>query len=374
MSSINEVPVEMTATSSPTEMKNNERVITEKEYRKNLILGSLCVAFGSFLFATNDAIFKLSGYKESELLTGRFMVQWILAILWWICKKPPNVTNWYGDDPYIINTWVRGTLYIIHIFTLWYAMALLPIGDANCILYQSPLLIVFLASIWLKEKLPKLYILIPTTISCIMGIILISQPQFIVSLFSEQNDGDQLNGYGLIAITISMISWSFVNLLVRTALKSHFLQLEMVSSLQVSFLGIPLLIFINHMFVHDDAIIGDLFSSNDGWNLDLTSFALMGFLGTSGFIALLCMVVGYQYGDATKVPWLEYTNVITSMLYQAIIFKDIPNIYETIGCLLVIIASIVPLIHELYGMKKNDQYEQVQNIGSSDDEYITEIS
>eukprot|EP01083_Nonionella_stella_P117060 348371_1 len=343
--------------------------IDRQKERTNLLWGSLAVAFGSFLFATNDAIFKLSGYKESELLTGRFLVQWIWAISWWIYKHPKTATHWYGDSPYIFNVWIRGFLYIFHIFTLWYAMALLPIGDANCILYQSPLVIVFLAAIWLREPLPVWYILTPTTIACVSGILLISQPKFLTS-YIFHSDSEPLNVNGLIAIVTSMISWSFVNLLVRTALKSHFLQLEMVSSVQVLFLGLPIIEIMNHLFFKDD-VIGDVFSEG-GWNLDYKAFLYMILLGTSGFVALICMVVGYQWGDATKVPWLEYTNVITSMIYQAVIFNDIPNVYEGIGGALVLCGSVVPLIHELcYKKDGTESYEEVQLVSSNDDEYLS---
>ena len=99
--------------------------ISQQQKRRNTILGSLSVALASFLFATNDAIFKLSGYKESELLTGRFIVQYLWAVSWWICKKPLNSNNWYGDKPDILNTWIRGILVVIHICTVWYAMVLL---------------------------------------------------------------------------------------------------------------------------------------------------------------------------------------------------------------------------------------------------------
>ena len=75
---------------------------------RNTIIGSLCIAFGQLLFATNEAILKLSSLKESQLLFGRFGIQFIIAIFWWIFKKPSNAINWYGDKPHIINIWSRG--------------------------------------------------------------------------------------------------------------------------------------------------------------------------------------------------------------------------------------------------------------------------
>ena len=122
---------------------------------KNILIGSVCVATGCLLFATNDAILKYSGLKESQLLIGRFAIQLTIAIIWWTFCKPKQCHNWYGDKPHIMNIWARGLFYSMNVIAVVYAFIRLPVGDATCIYLQSPAITSILAWIFLGEKLPK---------------------------------------------------------------------------------------------------------------------------------------------------------------------------------------------------------------------------
>eukprot|EP01084_Bolivina_argentea_P105773 189419_1 len=145
---------------------------------KNTIIGSFCVLLSELCFATNDAIVKLSNLTICQLMVGRFSVQFVIAILWWNFKQPVKTINWYGDHPYIFNIWIRGFTYSFVIITSWYAVIRLPLGDMYCIFEQSPLIIALMASIFLKEKLPKLTPII--VILSIVGITFLAQPTFLL--------------------------------------------------------------------------------------------------------------------------------------------------------------------------------------------------
>ena len=163
---------------------------------KHRIIGSVAVMMGMLLAGLNEVVIKM--YLEVSLiqkLTARFAIQLLIAVLWWNIKKPtksrlfavlnqnniPKIHNWYGDEPYILNIWTRGILYGMSEICLYISLMLLPIGDAESIVYHSPLIAVYMASIWLKEKLPSIYILIPSTLLVIFGIIIMSQPTFLLS-------------------------------------------------------------------------------------------------------------------------------------------------------------------------------------------------
>ena len=48
---------------------------------RNTLIGSLFIALDTFLFATADTIVKLSSLSVSQLLFGRWFIQFIIAIL-----------------------------------------------------------------------------------------------------------------------------------------------------------------------------------------------------------------------------------------------------------------------------------------------------
>ena len=127
---------------------------------KQTVLGSACIGIASFLFATHDALYKLSNIHESQLLISQCIIQLIIASIWWIIKKPSNnglSLKWYGDNPYFINIWLRGLIYVIYIIFFYYAIIRLPLGDAMCIIFQAPLLISIIARIFLKLFVSNLF-------------------------------------------------------------------------------------------------------------------------------------------------------------------------------------------------------------------------
>ena len=68
-------------------------------------------------------------------------------------------------------------------------------------------------------------------------------------------------------------------------------------------------------------IVGDL--NFDEWSFDYKSNISMILIGIIGFCAVASSVIGYQYGEATKVAWLEYMTIAFAFLYQIYIFINI---------------------------------------------------
>eukprot|EP01084_Bolivina_argentea_P104474 187063_1 len=309
---------------------------------RDIIIGSILVALCQLFIGTNDAIVKSCGLGESQILFSRYSIQLCLAIIWWNFRKDkPMHFNWYGDTPYIPNVWLRGFTYFMAILTGYFTIYRLPLGDAFCIFYQAPIWTVFIARIYLKEQLPNLWVLIPSVLLTSSGIVLITQPHFLFSMLSIKYY-ESLNIIGVIVACVSSLCWVFSSILVRTAVKAHFLQIELVSSIQAVLIWTPLFTLIDFLWIHEDTFNGN------GWIFDGNAIISMFCVGVFGFVGMALFVMGYQYGDATKVAWLEYINIIITMLYQTFLFNDIPNVYELCGTIMVFIGSILPLFHECF--------------------------
>ena len=332
----------------------------------NTIIGSLGVAFGFLCFNTNEAIVKWSKLPVSELLFGRYCVQLIIACIWWNLKRPKGtyVNNWYGDNPFILNIWSRGVFYGIHVTVLWFAMKRLPVGDGNAILTQNALITALFGRLLFKESLPKLFPIV--AIFAIIGSFFISQPLFMLSFIYKDenvNDHQPLNIDGLIAIIIGIISWSICCVLIRSAKKSHFLQLEIVSASLMVFIMTPIFVLFNTYCLG----ISEIGTFNN-IQFDINSFIIMLITGIIGFSGLSACVIGYQLGDATKVSILEYMTIIYSCLYQTFLFNDALNVFEGFGISLVIIACIINLGEQYYDYQKAKRMQQINDDSESDQE------
>eukprot|EP01083_Nonionella_stella_P079307 217506_1 len=336
---------------------------------RNIMIGSFCVALGNVFYAANDVLIKISHLRLSQLILGKLTSQFVIAALWWTFKRPQNYENkhWYGQTRTI---WMRGFACAMTTIGFYYGIIRLPIGDAQSIFYQSPIITVLMARMFLKEELPQLAPLM--CLFGIVGIVLISQPSFLIAAFNlERNKNiETLNVDGVIAMLIATVSWSTAVILVRTALEENFLQLEIVSSQQTIVLMILILI-VNNFIVHNE-FIGEL--DVDDWSLDYMSIALVTIIGIFGFCSLALNVVGYQYAVATKVSWLEYTIIILGFLSQALIFNDKPNQFETIGCFLVIAACLLSLFEEFYKKYKGMVRYDVLYNQTTDTENETDLS
>eukprot|EP01083_Nonionella_stella_P076945 209871_1 len=352
---------------------------------KYTIIGSLCVTAACVFGGVEEVITKASKLTLAQLLMGRFFVVFILSVLWWNIKKPttPNIFNvkangttvtinhWYGDSPYVVNIWARATVYGLHIICFYSGLKLVPIGDLQCILYISPLLTVYVGCIVLKETLPVWYIITPSTILTILGVLITTQPPFLLgTIVSNKTNNymyEPLNVYGLVLIFLASVSWTIVVLLVRTAKDTHFLQLEIASSLCLIFVIFPCALIINHYVVNID-FFGDL--SIDGWYFDFSSILSMIIVGFCGFGFIAFSVIGYQLGEATYVSWLECIYIPISFIYQSVVFDDKPNVYELIGSVLVILGCTLPLMRQIYihiTERNSIRYEITEGNSSSDD-------
>lgn len=317
---------------------------------KGVIIGSILVATGQIGAACSEAIGKSSGLTVIQLLTGRVIVHIVASILWWNVYRPKNLNNWYGDKPHITNIWLRAVILSLTAFGFYTGILTLPLGDLQCLFYTAPLLTVFFGNIWLKEKLPKWYILIPTTLLTIFGVIFVSQPSFIIDNIDpdNKNDSESLRIDGIIAVTLAAFGWATCTLLIRKALSAHFLQLEFSMGICILVVAIPLIGLLNQVLLHDDFIGNVNIMDGDSWKYDIVSIISMLSIGVLGFFVIFCSVKGYQYGEATMVSWLEYTTIPISFLSQTFIFNDIPNIWELFGAIMVLIGALLPFFHQIF--------------------------
>ena len=231
------------------------------------------------------------------------------------------------------------------------------------------------ARIFLGERLPSTFFL--TLIITVSGLIFICQPTFIFG------GGDAISWQGVAFLIGTVIAWSGACVLVRTAKKANWLQLEITATTQSLLLWCPLVIILNRFWLHSDGLSG----GDWDWSLETgiysASFFLvfcvceykiqnviyinmtgivMGIIGVLGFLALMLNVIGYQIGDATKVAWMEYLDLVFAFLYQWLYFGDIPTNWEIIGCCMLLSTCLIHLGEEYYhyvqAKKSKDKHDK----------------
>eukprot|EP01084_Bolivina_argentea_P251768 422406_1 len=354
---------------------------------KNTLIGMSLVTIGQFLFASMEATYKLAlpHLPLLQILFFRYCIALVVSICWliWYNKSNSNqqALHWYGNQPNILNIWIRSFFHFLMAASYFYAISLIPLGDASCIFYQSPLIIIFAAHFLLKEKLPNIFILITSCITVTCGILILSQPTFIMNIISE-TDFESINTTGILSVCVSAVSWAIACILIRRAKNAHVMQLELVLSVQSTLVSVPIWNIINHLTLRNKTL-GDVFNGQYVFTVD--AFLIILLITVLAFVGLLCNVIGYQYADATKVSWLEYIIIPINFIWQTYLFHDVPNSYECYGSILVTIGCLLPVVEEIYkycisskghvqimyeGVRMTESETNVSNIESDQDMLI----
>ena len=312
-------------------------------------------------FITMDAIIKSSKLKVAQSLAARYCIEFILAMIWWNIHSK----NKQKDLDAIDNThksqmkyvWIRGFVYSIKITIAWYGVIRFPLGDAYCIIIQNSLITAILARIFLKENLPKMVPIV--AVFGVIGVILVVQPSFLLSILTSETEEtkttETTNIDGLTMILIATILWSIEALMNRKAKDIHVTQSDMVGCINMIVAAIPTSLLLNH-FVIKDHEMGDFHLNS--WLFDLESIIIMLSVGVLSFLGLSLDILAYQYGDATKVSWMQYFAIAISYMYQIFLFQQIPTPLQIIGVVLVIISCIISLSEAFYDYTKTKTMEE----------------
>eukprot|EP01083_Nonionella_stella_P267522 903695_1 len=233
-----------------SDSENTDEIYTAKQ----TLIGMVVVAIGTALFCTVGAIVQHHGGSVLQLMLGRYIIQNIISWIVWFsnpCKTKSECQHWYGDNKsYRINIWIRGFLLFCCVFFWWRGLELVPLGDGEAILFLSPITTVIVARILLGEPLPKTFFL--TIIITLTGLVFICQPTFIFG----GNDYMALSWKGILFLIGTVFAWTGACVLVRTAKKAHWLQLELSASTQSIIFWCPLIIILNRYWFHSNELSG----------------------------------------------------------------------------------------------------------------------
>jgi len=153
---------------------------------------------------------------------------------------------------------------------------------------------------------------------------------------------EEISWEGVLYLIAAVACWSASCVMVRTVKEANWLQLEMAVTVQSILVWCPLLIVITQFAPGGSSIDGGQ------WSFSWDTWVVIAILGVFSFLALMCNVIGYQLGDATKVAWMEYLDLVFAFLYQWLYEKDTPDRWEIIGCMCLLSTCFINLIEELY--------------------------
>jgi drug/metabolite transporter (DMT)-like permease len=266
------------------------------------LLGISLKISSALFFTMMSATLKvlMARYPTGEVMFFRSAFALIPLLLW---------LSWRGDLPRALHTknpfghFKRGLFGAASMFFGFAALFYLPLHDAIAIGYASPLIVVILAAIVLKEQI-RIYRWSAVAIGFV-GVMIMLSPYLSYGSFSAGLDSGPTVG-ALLCLTGAVLSAGAM-IQVR-----HLTASEQTGAIVFYFTivssGLALL------------------SLPFGWNMPTTTdFALFLLAGFFGGVGQILLTECYRWADTSVIAPFEYTTMIWALMFGWIVFSDLPT-------------------------------------------------
>lgn len=277
-----------------------------------VVLGILCAIASSLCFAFISVFVKVAGQTHDvfEITFWRsvIMVSFVGSFLVYT-GKAGNIlkADWKKQL-------LRGTSGLIAMLFIFYAFTLLPLAEAQTLIFANPLIIVILSWILLKEKVGPHRIV--ATIIGFLGIILVLRPEAISSVFGG---AIALAGAFFYATTMISLRW----------------------------MGKSEDTLITIFWFSSIAMLMTALTLPFSWSIPtLESGFYLLVVGVLALINQIFITKSYFFAPASKIAPIGYLNLLWAVIFDAMIWGYLPSIYIFIGATIIIGSNIYILWQE----------------------------
>jgi len=289
--------------------------------RKKAMIGILMKIMAVLLFVAMSSCLKaVLTVPVGEMTFFRSFIGLVPIFVWYFWRGQLK-SAFYTQN--IIGHFWRGLFGILAMSCSFYALTLLPLPETVAIGYATPLIIVILCAIFLKERV-RIYRWSAVIIGLI-GVMMILWPR--LSVFSHGSVDGHIGFGALLAVLgafLSAIALFLMRRLVFTEKTSTIVIYFMISASLLSLLTVPF-----------------------GWVVpDVKSAFLLISAGLLGGVAQIFLTETYRYAEPSTVAPFEYVSMIISLIIGYVVFNDIPTILMLCGASVVIASGIFIIYRE----------------------------
>lgn len=273
-------------------------------------IGYFYILLAVFLWSSLGIVVRLSGVEVHLLIFYSLLVS-ILAQGAIILPKKE-----YADRKNLKKLsypFILGSFLLINNFSFYYAFQSTTIANAVLTHYTAPIIVAFLAAVFLGEKVTGKLVFAIATASVGMWVLL---------------DGfslDTMHGYGIVAGLISGLAYAVVIILSRIYAQ-HFTPLFLSFYTNICMIAM-LLPFIRVLPLQ-------------AWR----SFLIMGILHYT--VAPLLYFKGLQTVTANRTAVLGYLEPVSAIFFSVVFLKEIPEVYSLYGGILILFSGYLTMMGE----------------------------
>jgi drug/metabolite transporter (DMT)-like permease len=298
------------------------------------LLGILLKVLSALAFTTMSAGLKIvsEDYPTGELIFFRSAFALVPLLLWLV---------WQGDLVNAARThnlkghMKRGAFGSVGMFSGFIALSYLPLHDAIAIGYATPLIVVVLAALVLKETV-RAYRWTAVGVGFV-GVLIMLSPH-LSSGMSARLDG--ASGFGALIALFGAVCSAGAAIQVRQLTSTETTgAIVLYFSLLTTALGLVTALF--------------------GWRMPgMEDFLLLVLIGILGGIGQILLTQCYRYADTSIIAPFEYTTMIWALLFGWFVFGELPTATVIGGALIIALAGLFVLYRERQlGLKRKREVE-----------------
>lgn len=320
--------------------------IPEKSSLRELWKGLMYASISALIFSICSVFVKRLHYMHvSQLAVVRF--SGILSLSLPIAVYRGG--NLFGRPGYRWMLCFRGIAGTVSLLLRFYAFQKIPLGDASTIIFSSPLFVVVLARVFLKEACS-----VSQTLMCFLTVVGIALISKLPMLFGEEDNTSIIVGennerlYGLISALSSCIFAASVIVLLR---KLKDLDPYVI---MFNFGWIALVLSLSGLVLFQGTFV---LPRNDADAALLAALAVLSFLGQ------LALTLSLRCEQAGPVSVMRATvDIVAVFVWQVIFFSEIPDQY-TIGGVLIVMSCVIFTGFRKWALSLPEEHSVRETIG-----------
>lgn len=224
----------------------------------------------------------------------------------------------FGNNKLVLS--MRGFFGMIGMVGMFYTYTIMLLADAVTIQKLAPFFIVIFSGIFLKEKI--YFRQIPIFLLAFLGGLLIIRPGFRIDLFPAI-----IGLFAAISMAAAHVTLRYLRL------SDHYLVIINYFAYISGVASLIILLFQRNLIIPS-----------------LPDFLVLIFLGIVGLFSQITLTKAYQLTPASLVSLYSYLEIIFTIIFSILFFKEIPNILSIGGASFIIISGYL-----YYSLKVTDQ-------------------
>ena len=319
-------------------------------------IGGLCAFISAFLLLMSNTLLKKMELNPVMAYLGRALLQTLVSSLvigikndsFWIWKIDLNQNIVRARILLLLGPMFFALFNVLDLV----AVIFMPIGDAMTLILCSAVPTIFLAAIFLGERL-RMYKVI-CTIMVVSGIVFVIRPPFLFNDRIELEDSksnnedkwSRSNHYyiGVIAAVICMFCAASFRTIIQLLNKYEITNL---TELLLLYHGLWCLAICPLMpLIKSDQL--SLFSINDINHYDWLIWLTLLIYSIIGVLNRFLLIKANQLAGSVVVGFIRTSGIIMSYTAEIIIFNVIPYLSSIIGGILIMLACIGILLEEKF--------------------------